>query len=84
MFLHVTAVRHVRDRVLEVSFNDGSRKQVDLTPHIWGPAFEVLHDDAYFKSVRVDPESGTVAWPNGADFAPEFLHRIGVDIEQPA
>ena len=36
--------------------------------------FEPLKDLEYFRSFRLEPELGTVSWPNGADFAPEFLH----------
>ena len=35
--------------------------------------FEPLRDENYFSRVSVDPELETVVWPNGADFAPEFL-----------
>ena len=31
-------------------------------------------DVAFFRQFRVDPECETLVWPNGADFAPEFLH----------
>jgi hypothetical protein len=37
--------------------------------------FEPLRDPEVFKRFRVDPEFRTLVWPNGADFAPEFLHR---------
>jgi len=40
------------------------------------PVFEPLRDPAVFATVRVDPEIRTVAWANGADFAPEFLHGL--------
>jgi hypothetical protein len=38
-----------------------------------GEVFEPLSDASYFRQFRVHPELGTLVWPNGADFAPEFL-----------
>jgi Protein of unknown function (DUF2442) len=32
-----------------------------------------LRDVEYFRKFEVSRELGTVVWPNGADFAPEFL-----------
>lgn len=40
------------------------------------PIFEPLRDRAVFEQVSVDPEINTIAWPNGADFAPEFLREL--------
>ena len=37
--------------------------------------FEPLRDEAYFKGFQVHPELHTITWPNGADFAPEFLYE---------
>lgn len=36
--------------------------------------FEPLRDPAFFAQVRVDPEAGTLVWPNGADLDPLVLH----------
>ena len=36
--------------------------------------FEALRDPARFAEVRVDPDLGTICWPNGADLAPEVLY----------
>ncbi|MGH2532557.1 MAG: DUF2442 domain-containing protein [Thermomicrobiales bacterium] len=71
---HVVSVTVLRPYVLDLAFTDGSRRHVDLEPELWGEVFEPLRDPAFFAQVEVDPELGTVVWPNGADFAPEFLY----------
>lgn len=73
--LNVTAVRHVREHVLWLRFNDGREGGVDLGPELDGAVFEPLRDVAVFRQVRVHPELRTIVWPNGADFAPEFLYQ---------
>jgi hypothetical protein len=52
---------------------------VDLSRELEGEVFEPLKDVGFFKSFRLDPELRTLVWPNGADFAPEFL-RLAVRI----
>jgi hypothetical protein len=77
----VVAVRHVRDYVVWLKFENGSEGEVDLRGSLRGPVFEPLHDVEYFKQVCVDPELGTITWPNGADIAPETLYaRITVAV----
>jgi len=56
-----------------LKFNDGLEGEVDLGSELWGEVFEPLRDPAYFAAFRVDQ---TLTWPNGADFAPEFLHSL--------
>ena len=72
--LHVLSARVVRPYVLWLRFSDGAAGEADLGPELDGPVFAPLRDPAAFAQVRVDPELGTTVWPNGADFAPEFLH----------
>jgi hypothetical protein len=74
MYYNVIDVRHVRDHVLWVRFEDGTAGEVDLGDELWGNVFEPLKDVDFFKKACV-AEYGTVAWPNGADLAPEFLYR---------
>lgn len=74
--INVTAVRHVRDHVLWLRFNDGVEGEVDLADELAGEVFTPLLDVGTFAAVRVDPEIRTIAWPNGADFAPEFLRDL--------
>jgi hypothetical protein len=74
--LHVVSVRHVRDQVLWLRFDDGSEGEVDLSAELEGPVFAPLREPALFRQETVDPELRTVTWPNGADFAPEFLREL--------
>jgi len=70
----VVEARYVRDYVLWLKFRDGTAGEIDLERELWGEIFEPLKDLEYFRSFALEPELGTVSWPNGADFAPEFLH----------
>ena len=70
----VITVRHVSGFKLWLGFSDGTEGEVDLSAELWGPVFEPLADPAVFAQVAVNPELRTIAWPNGADFAPEFLY----------
>jgi hypothetical protein len=74
MFLHVTDARHIADHRVQVSFNDGTSAELDLSDSLDGPIFEPLRDIDYFKSFSLTGH--TLAWPNGADFAPEYLHSL--------
>jgi Protein of unknown function (DUF2442) len=71
----VTNVVVVQERTVRLTFSDGSERLVDLKPLLWGPAFEeIAQDDDLFAEVRVDPDIGTITWPNGADLDPDVLH----------
>ncbi len=58
---------------IHVVFNDGVEGIVDFSDWLSGPVFEPLQERAYFARFFVD--GGTVAWPNGADIAPETLYE---------
>jgi hypothetical protein len=51
---------------------------------LYGEVFEPLKDITLFKQVYVNSDTNTIEWPNGADFAPEFLRRIGEKIKRSA
>jgi Protein of unknown function (DUF2442) len=57
---------------LHLTFHDGTAGTVDFRRWLRGEVFEPLKDPAYFQQFFVDVE--TVAWPNGADIAPETLY----------
>jgi hypothetical protein len=71
----VIDAQQISGYVLRIKFRDGTEGEIDLEPELVGPVFEPLKDPEQFKLFRVDPELQTLVWPNGADFAPEFLHQ---------
>ena len=84
MFLHVTHVAYLKDYQLRLEFNDGKVKDLDLKDELYGEIFEPLRELEFFRKVSVNPDTGTIQWPNGADFAPEFLYEIGNEIRKSA
>ena len=76
MIIHVTAVKVVGPHSLELAFDNGLRKRVNVRRELYGPVFEPLKDPAFFAKAYLDPDSRTVTWPNGADFAPDFLSEL--------
>ena len=68
----VVEAKYVSDYLLDVTFDDGTRKVIDFSHWLKGPVFKPLRDKAYFKKFFI--MSTTVSWPNGADIAPETLY----------
>jgi hypothetical protein len=60
---------------LAVGFTDGTEQRIDFQPVLHGAIFGPLMDLATFNAVALDPEAGTLTWPNGADFDPATLHN---------
>ncbi|MBL0171931.1 MAG: DUF2442 domain-containing protein [Gemmatimonadaceae bacterium] len=69
-------MRVLQDCRIWLRFNDGVEGVADLAQSLDGPVFEPLRDPEVFANARLDPELRTVAWANGADLAPEFLHAL--------
>jgi hypothetical protein len=71
----IKSVALVRDFVLRLQFTDGAEGEVDLSGELDGEIFAPLREPSFFRQFRLDRELHTVVWPNGADFAPEFLYE---------
>jgi hypothetical protein len=76
MILRIVKAKVCGPFALDLTFNDDTRKCVNVKPLLRGPIFRPLKDADYFKAVRLDRVCGTVCWPNRADFAPEALHAL--------
>ena len=78
MFPRIKQVRHVAGYRLELSFTDGITGELDFKERVVGRGgvFKPLEDVDFFKQVQVDPEAGTIVWPNDVDFCPDVLYSL--------
>ena len=77
MLVNVIKVEARGAHRLWLEFDDGARGEVELAGFLtFAGVFEPLRDPAYFGQARVDPDLGTVVWPNGADVDPVVLHAL--------
>ena len=80
----VKHVKYLSDYKLLLTFEDDSRRQVDLAAHLDGEVFKPLKDLSNFKSVHVNSDLDTIVWKNGADMSPDYLYEIGVPVAESA
>ena len=73
-FNDLAALEHREGTVYYLRFDDGLEGELDLSEYRdKGPVFAALKDVEFCRQARI--EGGTIAWPNGADIAPETLYE---------
>ena len=73
--LRVIDVDYIKDYELLITFNDHSKKKVDLKPFLTGEVFGELLDKSKF--IQYGLTRNTIEWASGADLAPQFLYENG-------
>jgi hypothetical protein len=73
VLVHIIEAEYVGDYRIRLRFDDGAEGEVDLADELAGPVFQPLRNLSAFRQFHLHPELHTLVWPNGADFAPEFL-----------
>jgi hypothetical protein len=71
----ITAAAVARHGVLDLTFADGTRGEVEVLDRMRGPVFAEARTPDGFEQVTVDQETGTIVWPGGADLAPDTLYE---------
>ncbi|NKQ34641.1 MAG: DUF2442 domain-containing protein [Chloroflexi bacterium] len=76
MFPRIVAIKHLHDYELAITFTDGRQATMDFADKIAGRGgvFTPLEDVSFFAQVTVDPEAGTLVWPNDVDLDPDVLY----------
>lgn len=70
----VTQLEYKRQYVYHIVFDNGTEGEIDFSPYLErGKVFQTLVSLSFFRQARI--EGGTIAWPNGADIAPETLYE---------
>jgi hypothetical protein len=77
MLLDINAVRHLEGYNLHLTFEDETEGIVNIAQLVeFTGIFEPLADAAFFAQVTVNPDLGTIYWPNGADLDPDVLYSL--------
>ena len=78
----VVSVVAIDKPVLELRFDNGEQRRLDVLPYLDYPVFERLREAGFFALVRAD--HGTVSWPGGIDLDPDSVYLESVPVPQTA
>lgn len=75
MLKDIVDVRPLDGYCVSLLFEDGASGEVNVATLVaFTGVFAPLQDRRYFRQVRVNPDLGTICWPNGADLDPDVLY----------
>lgn len=71
--VRITSFEIIGPTALRVAFSDHTSQDIEFADVLRGELYSPLASPEYFRLVKLDPEVGTIVWPNGADFDPSTL-----------
>jgi hypothetical protein len=79
MYLAVKDVKPQDNYLLNLTFENGEKRQFDMKPYLDLGIFQELKDLGLFKTVKISFD--TIEWDNEADFDPEILYQKSFKID---
>ncbi len=77
MLIDIVRVTPLANNELQLLFEDGTNGIVNLAEIVeFTGVFAPLKDKTYFDQVQVNPDIGTICWPNEADIDPDVLYSL--------
>jgi hypothetical protein len=76
----ILSVQTLEDKKLLVKFVNGIEKIYDCNPLLDMGMFELLKNEAFFKSVKVDSGGYGISWNDDADLSEYELWANGVEV----
>lgn len=72
--VNITAIEVLGGHRVAMTFDDGARRERDLSPLLTGRVFaDIRSNPDRFAEVGIDPELGVLCWPSGVDVDAELL-----------
>lgn len=75
LIVNIVDFELVAPYTIRLTFEDGQKRTINFEPVLYGYYYGPLRDLALFNQVHLDPETGTLLWPNDADFDPATLYN---------
>lgn len=72
----VVSVEILQEPWLRLTFEDGFIRSVDISQILHPNHYRQIVEAGGFSKVFVDPDLGTIAWPNGIDIDPGVLRAF--------
>ncbi len=80
--LKITQIHHLKDHILEISFDDNCIKQYDFSQLIeFKGIAELLQNIDYFKTVKIIDDGRAFGWDNGYDCCADWARYYAKDTE---
>jgi hypothetical protein len=79
MYLAIKQVKPLDNYKLLLTFENGEKRQFDMSPYLNLGIFQELQDEEMFRTVKTNFD--TIEWDNEADIDPEILYKESIKID---